>query len=70
MTQEPAEEAVRKAISAVEAAEAANSTSEITEKKNTEEKPSIPIVEIPADEKKQSAQKLEPTGGESQQNHQ
>ena len=69
MTQEPAEEAVRKAISAVEAAEAANSTSEITEKKITEEKPAIPIAEIPADEKKQSAQKLEPMGGESQQNH-
>ena len=70
MTQEPAEEAVRKVISAIETAEAANSTSEITEKKITEEKPAIPIAEIPADEKKQSAQEFEPTGGESQQNQQ
>jgi segregation and condensation protein A len=70
MTQEPAEEAVRRAISAVEAAEAANSTAETADKKVAEEKPAIPIVEIPADGKKQSAQELEPTGGESPQNQQ
>jgi segregation and condensation protein A len=68
MTQEPAEEAVRRAISAVEAAEAANSTAETADKKVAEEKPAIPIVEIPADEKKQSAQQLEPMSGESPQN--
>jgi segregation and condensation protein A len=71
MTQEPAEEAVRKAISAIEAA--ANFTAEHAEtagKKFAEEKPAIPIAEIPADEKKQSIRKHEPTGGESPQNQQ
>ncbi len=66
MTQEPAEEAVHKAILAVETA--ANSTAETAEKKVAEEKPAIPIVEIPTDEKKQSAQQLEPMSGESPQN--
>jgi segregation and condensation protein A len=62
MTQEPAEEAVHKAILAVETA--ANSTAEhaeTTEKKIAEEKPAIPIVEIPADDsKKQPSEQLEP----------
>jgi segregation and condensation protein A len=79
MTQEPAEEAVRKAILAIEAAATANSTAEhlstssgqaaeTAEKKIVVEKPAIPIAEIPADKKKQLAQELEPTGDETLQN--
>jgi segregation and condensation protein A len=71
MTNEPAEEAVRKAILAVEAATTSNSTAEHTEnteEKNIEEQPPIPIVELPVDEEKtQSARQLEPMGGEQSQ---
>jgi segregation and condensation protein A len=84
MTQEPAEEAVRKAILAVEAAEAKQKTDDGGQKTEEEtpniqrptsnveseerEKPAIPIVEIPEDEKKKSAQQLEPMSDKTSQN--
>jgi segregation and condensation protein A len=61
MTEEPAEEAVRKAISAIEAETATASSpaaenavlgTPYGEQKSVEEQPPIPIVEIPADEAK------------------
>lgn len=66
MTNEPAEEAVRKAILAVEATNLTTENAENAEKKDLEKKPPIPIVEIPPDEsKKQHSEQLEPMEGSS-----
>jgi segregation and condensation protein A len=67
LTQTPAEEAVRNAISVVEASNQVPAEPVETSPENhQEQKPPVPIVELPADEtEKQQDEKLEPLGGET-----
>jgi hypothetical protein len=69
LTEVPAEEAVRKAIMTAEAEAAAIQTSESTAEPQPQtaqdRQLSIPISELPADNKKRSADELEPLSGET-----
>jgi segregation and condensation protein A len=69
LTEVPAEEAVRKAIMTAEAETATNQTSESTAEPQPQtaqdRQLSIPISELPSDNKKRSADELEPLSGET-----
>ena len=68
LTDEPAQEAVRKAMLAAEAASGANQTpaSPVELEAQPSPQPPIPIVELPAQgEAKQPAENLEPLGGQT-----